>query len=488
MQQLNALMQDYAPLVKAPVTSAELSDRGVRLQAIGNHDKAMEYFEKAILADPASGLAHFNRAQLLSHQSRHEEALCAYQMAEMLGLRLADLDHNMSMALYWLYQPQEALVYCERALKAATPQTRAMILNSKCLILMDLARPAEAFEAANEAVHLSPGFHLARLNRALAGLTVGKWREGWEDYEVRWHGAHEAQNGTFVRPPIPLPQWQGQKIPPGNGLFVFTEQGLGDTFQFVRYVIAARKRFSQLTLACPAPARQLLEHSLGDAGITFQPLDSVRLEGCHWQCPMLSLPFALRDELPEPYECGPYIMAEKSLTDAWASRLEGLPQHKLNVGLCWAGSSTLRRDAQRSIAFAQISPLLEHADVNWISLQKSDDKAGQYRGTHTNLVDWSEGFTDLSQTAALISLLDLVICVDTSIAHLSAAMGKPVWLLSRFEGEWRWLHNRDDSPWYPTMRLFRQRRLLDWAEVIGRVGKELSAFKPERAPSTQSHA
>lgn len=481
MQRLQSLMHDYASLVKQPVTSDELGNRGSELQAIGNTTKALEYFEKAIVADPSSGRAHFNRAQLLTQQSNQEEALRGYQMAEILGLSFPDLDHNIAMTLYWLYRPDEALEYCERALAKAPQALRSIMLNTRCLILMDLARPEEALLAAEESVRLSPDFHMARLNRALANLTLGKWRAGWQDYEVRWHGAHEAQTGAYARPQIPLPQWQGQAIPQGQGLFVYTEQGLGDTLQFVRYLIAARPRFSRITLACPDSTQRLLKHSLSGFDLEFQTLESVRLDGCQWQCPLLSLPYALLDFCSEPYSCGPYIKAEDALIETWKAKLASLDQRRVKAGLCWAGSSTLRRDAQRSIAFERIRPLLDRTDIQWVSLQKSDDKAAQYRGSHPNLVDWSEGFTDLSQTAALIDQLDLVICVDTSIAHLAAAMGKQVWLLSRFEGEWRWLHKCETSPWYPSLRIFRQHKLLEWVEVIARIGKQLDALAQARA-------
>lgn len=478
-------MRDYASLVKKPVTSDELSSRGCELQAIGNTAKAMAYFEEAIVADPASARAHFNRAQLLARQSAHEEALPAYRMAAMLGLNLPDLDHNIAMSLYWLYRPQQALQYCDRALRTAAKESRAIMLNSRCLILMDLDRPDEALLAAKEAVELSPDFHMARLNRALAHLTLGKWHEGWEDYEARWHGAHEAQQGVYTRPPIPLPQWQGQTVPAGQGIFVYTEQGLGDTLQFVRYLKVVKQRFSHVTFACPDAIFTLLQHSFSDLEIRFQTLEKVHFDLCHWQCPLLSLPFALRETHPEPFECGPYIRAQAQHLPRWAEKLRALPANKLKVGLCWAGSPTLRRDAQRSIAFEHLQPLLERTDMVWISLQKSDDKAAQYRGSHPNLLDWSEGFTDLSQTAALIEQLDLVICVDTSVAHLAAAMGKPVWLLCRFEGEWRWLHQRNDSPWYASLRLFRQSTHLQWTDVMARVGVALDHLQP--AAPAQSH-
>jgi tetratricopeptide (TPR) repeat protein len=483
LQQLQILMKDYAPLVKNPITCDELGNRGCELQAVGSMSQALAYFEKAILADPASGRAYFNRSQLLSNLSRHDEALSGYQMAALLGLDFVDLDHNTSMALYWLYRPQEALEHCDRALARAPIESRAIMLNSRCLILMDLARPEEALHAADEAVRLSPGFHMARLNRALANLTLGRWREGWEDYEVRWHGAHEAQTGVFTRPQIPLPQWQGQATPKGQGLFVYTEQGLGDTIQFVRYVIAARQHFTRLTLACPESALPLLRHSLSGLDIELQPLERVKIDGCQWQCPLLSMPYAMRDLLPEPYENGPYIRAQEHHVADWQKRLATLPANKPKVGLCWAGSATLRRDPQRSIAFNVIRPLLERTDVSWISLQKSDDKANHFRGTHPHLIDWSQDFTDLAQTAALISQLDLVICVDTSISHLSAAMGKTVWLLSRFEGEWRWMHKREDSPWYPTLRIFRQEKHLQWAGMMKRIEKELDTLSNSQRTS-----
>jgi hypothetical protein len=293
---------------------------------------------------------------------------------------------------------------------------------------------------------------------------------------------------------LPLPDWRGERWPGaseaeaaaaaagGKRLLVVPEQGYGDSLQFVRYLPLALERFSQVGYICPPPLRRLYEQSLCARWPGLVMLDDAYPDVSNWdyQCPLMSLPMAFGtrvDNIP----ASAYLHADAQQSAAWRARLDALPEPGLpRVGIVWAGGhSGLTEDMARSLPFARIAPLLGSHSVRWISLQKTDDdtkRADARAGAQ--LIDWMDEVTDFADTAALIDNLDLVIAVDTSVAHLAGAMGKPVWLLNRFAGCWRWLRQRDDSPWYPGMRIFTQPERGDWNDVLNRVASALRQRYP----------
>jgi hypothetical protein len=261
-------------------------------------------------------------------------------------------------------------------------------------------------------------------------------------------------------------------------LLVISEQGYGDSLQFVRYLPLALQHFSRVGYMCPRPLRRLYEQSLCSRypGLVLLAPGPVDLRDWDWNCYLMSLPMAFGTRLDNIPAAIPYLHPHARRAARWNARLAALPAPDLpRVGVVWAGGhSSLPEDRERSLTSRQMTPLLALPQVRWISLQKTDDPSKRADAANKErLTDWMDEVTDFADTAALIENLDLVIAVDTSVAHLAAAMGKPVWLLNRFAGCWRWLRDRDDSPWYPNVRLFTQSQRGNWDELLTSVATAL---------------
>ncbi|WP_025602463.1 tetratricopeptide repeat protein [Burkholderia sp. WSM2230] len=356
------------------------------------------------------------------------------------------------------------------------------------VVVKELGWLREAEQHIRQAIALDPANRGARASLGQVLLAAGRYEEAWPYFEDRWANFVDA-NGQPAQdaPQIPLPQWKGERpdlvggahglTAGGARLLVLPEQGHGDSLQFVRYLPLALERFARVGYICPPPLRRLYEESLCARWPGLVMLDDVmpNIGKWDWQCPLMSLPLAFGTRL-DNIPAAPYLHADPQRSASWRARLEALPQPDLpRVGVVWAGGhSGLIEDRARSLTSAQLAPLFALSAVRWISLQKADDLAKRpSAATKPHLTDWMDDVADFADTAAIIDNLDLVISVDTSVAHLAAAMGKPVWLLNRFAGCWRWLRDRDDSPWYPGVRIFTQVQRGDWAEVIERVAAEL---------------
>jgi tetratricopeptide (TPR) repeat protein len=358
------------------------------------------------------------------------------------------------------------------------------------VVVKSLGALDEAERHLQHAIALAPDYLSARAHLATVLLATGRYEEAWPRFEDRWANFANADgsHAPAARPQIPLPQWKGERPESvirsadtptrGTRLLVIPEQGHGDSLQFVRYLPLALQRFSQVGYVCPPGLRRLYEESLCSRwpGLVMLDVGMPRFDEWDWYCPMMSLPMAFGTRLDNIPAATPYLFADPTRAASWRAKLAALPSPVLpKVGVVWAGGhSGMMEDKMRSLTSAQIAPLLALPHIRWISLQKTDDPAKRPDAlSHLGLTDWTNEVADFADTAALIENLDLVISVDTSVAHLAAAMGKPVWLLNRFAGCWRWLRNRDDSPWYPTVRLFTQQRRGDWQEVLTRVSAAL---------------
>jgi Tfp pilus assembly protein PilF len=329
-------------------------------------------------------------------------------------------------------------------------------------------RPQEALAHLNTALSLDPGFVLAHYNRAVVWLKLGRFREGWVEHEWRFAA------GVSVRQPV-CPMWDGGPLE-GRALLVYTEQGIGDTIQFARFLPVLRRKARRLVVATQLPVRRLLE-GLGCIDAWFPMGERAEID-FDVHVAMMSVPALLQiDERSLP-RAVPYLFAEPPRVAAWGQAVRRLTGYK--VGLCWQGNPLFPMDRFRSIPLAAFAPLAAVPGVTLVCLQ---------RGPGTEQIEANRDrvplavFPELDRdgpflgTAAVIQNLDLVITVDTAVAHLAGALGRPVWLLLAANSDWRWLIDRSDSPWYPTMRLFRQRALGDWSTVLAEVaealGKEL---------------
>jgi Flp pilus assembly protein TadD len=440
---------------------------GIVLALQGRMAEAEASYRAALRLRPQNREALNNLGVLLSELGRWSEAERLLREAVRLDPDAADAYRNLGAVLTRLARAAEA----EPMLRLATrlsPDAPEGYFNLGAA-LHDLRRLAEADTAYREALRLRPDFAEAHNNRAYSLLLAGRYAEGWREYEWRWRTKHMAGG---VRG-FAAPQWMGEPLA-GRTLLLHAEQGLGDTLQFCRYapLVAGAGR---VIIEVQPPLKRLMASLPGPFEVFArgEPLPAFDLH-----CPLMSLPFALGPTGEAIPATIPYLAAEPSEAARWRRRLAGPAE--LRVGLVWAGNSHLGYpefaavDARRSIALAALAPLADVAAVRFFSLQKgapsvqaSDPPAGMA------LSDFTAELNDFADTAALIDGLDLVISVDTSVAHLAGAMGKPVWVLNRYDTCWRWLLNRDDSPWYPSLRLFRQPAPGDWRSVIRKVVEAL---------------
>ena len=471
--------------------------RGHALLALGRFEPAIDSYARGIAREPGNRDAHLNRGIALAKLGRREEAIASYDAAIAVNPNDAEAFNNRGAALRSLRRFSEALASCDRAI-ALDPAFSAAF-NNRGMALRDMNRLEEAVASYDAAIGLAPRFGEAHGNRAnalvllrrfeaaIAGyeaalaaspddatircnvgmlnLLLGRFAEGWEDYEARLDmGPIGYDRRELARPP-----WTGEADLAGKRLLLFAEQGLGDTIMAVRYVRHVAARGADVILEVPATLRSLMQ-SVGHVSeivVQGEPRPDFDL-----YCPLLSLPRAFKTRLDTIPADVPYLWAPQSHVAAWRERLA--PLRGLRVGLVWAGNPQHQNDLRRSVGLPALLALLAETDASLVSLQK-DLRPGDadVLRSHPRLIQLGSDLASYDDTAAVISLLDLVISVDTSVAHVTGALGKPVWILLPPNPDWRWLLDREDSPWYPTARLFRQSVLGDWSDVIARVVAEL---------------
>ncbi|MEO8926922.1 MAG: tetratricopeptide repeat protein [Caulobacteraceae bacterium] len=434
---------------------------GIVLNALGRAAEAEASYREAVRLAPHYRDALNNLSVLLSDQGRGEEAEGVLREAVRLGPDRPDALGNLGVVLTKLGRAAEAEPILGEALRLSPDDPDAHF--NLAAAMHELRRLDEAEAGYRQAVRLRPDFADAHGNLAYALLLGGAFEEGWREHEWRWRTKNMQGGERNLR----APPWKGETLA-GRVLLLHAEQGLGDTLQFCRY--APLIEVGARVVLEVQPALKRLMGSLGGVerviarGETPPPFDL--------HCPLLSLPLAFGTTLGAIPAAIPYLAADPEDAARWRERLAALPG--LKVGLVWAGEPKLGYpdraavDHRRSIALAAMAPLGEVAGVSFVSLQKG---AAAARAADPPpglaLADFTAELNDFADTAALVDGLDLVISVDTSVAHLAGAMGKRVWMLNRFDTCWRWLVGRDDSPWYPTLRQFRQSAPGDWASVMG---------------------
>ena len=463
-----ALAHFDAALAIAPGFMEAHNDRGGALMTLERPDEALASFESAIALSPGAAAPHSNRAAALNALERPEDAIVACETAIRLAPGHAGARHNLGTALLKLNRPAEALARFDEAL-AATPEF-SDAHNGRGLALYALRRPAEALASYAAALALRPDDVQARFNRAAARLALGDLPGGFDDYRWRWR-----LPGARLRlPELPCPLWDGEELT-GKSLLVHGEQGFGDALQFARYLPPLAASAARVMLRVDPVLVRLLRTLPGvEVATIYDPA------AYDFHIPLLDLPHVVGTTMTTIPGETPYLAADPVDVAAWAGRLDSLDPRR-RVGLVWAGKSRAHDpaafaiDKRRSLRLEQFAPLAAAPGVQFISLQTGEPAAEAAEPpAGLDLIDLAHDLADFAATAALVANLDLVISVDTAVAHLAGALGKPVWILSRSDGCWRWLNGREDSPWYPTARLFHQRTRGDWDEVIDRVVGELS--------------
>ncbi|RFU46157.1 tetratricopeptide repeat protein [Paraburkholderia sp. DHOC27] len=452
-----------------------LNNRGNALAGLDQPADALASFERALSKQPDFVQGWNNRACVLRDLGRPADALASCDQAIALQPNYADAWSNRANALSDLNRPADAQQSYQRAIELAPALADAW--NNLGLTLVDLGQHPQALQSYEQALSLNPEFAEAHWNASLCLLQMGRLEEGWQKYEWRWERSRiKAGKRVFAQP-----LWLGEFSLAGKTILLHAEQGLGDTLQFCRYAAKVAALGARVLLEVPAELMRLLTglEGVGELIEQGQPLPAF---DCH--CPLLSLPLAFKTEVGSIPASTPYLSADKAASQQWAERLGGATAqapHALKVGLVWAGGNRphvaeLRKnDARRSIALDALRPLFDVPQVQFYTLQMGPaaQQLGDSPELSARVIDYTAYLTDFADTAALVSNLDLVISVDTAVAHLAGALGKPVWILNRFDTCWRWMLTRADSPWYPSARLFRQPALGDWTHVVQSVREAL---------------
>lgn len=482
--QLELALQFVEVVLRAYPSSGDvLHLRGLIALSMNRVEEAENWFARAIDVSPDA--TFYNslcvaqvRLKAFPQAAASARSGLAFAEDHQPDLDTSKLLHNLSMALVLDDKPEDAIDIYQRTIERYPARSEAHGNMGVCLF--QLGKTDLAIHAYRQAIALDPDNLVARGNLGYALLCAGDYKEGWRYFEHRWVTVQAGDSPPGIKPPsLPIRRWLGQELPPGeNRLLVLAEQGFGDTLQFCRYLEMALGHFTEVGFMCPKPLRRLLADSLCSRwpNLTLfeaKPLNALRWD---WYCSLLSLPMAFGTRVDNIPADLPYLYADRRRARKWSSKVATLQPGPLpRIGVVWAGGhSGMAEDRRRSIKLETMAPLLAWPGAHWISLQKTEDisKALSHE-TYPHVVDWMHEARDFADTAALIDALDLVISVDTAVAHLAAAMGKRVWLLNRYAGCWRWLRDRDDSPWYPGMRIFTQTTRGSWAEVIERVLSEL---------------
>jgi len=441
------------------------------LQALGRADEAVAAYDAALALEPEHIESLFNLGTLLETEGDLKMALKCYEKVTALNPGHAAAYCNLGRTYQALHQLDDALACYREALHADANFTVARINMSDVLISQTIY--TEAIASCDAILATQPTHADAHFNKALALLAMGDYRAGWQEYEYRWNCT-----GADTKPAFPPSEWDGQQSLAGKTILLYTEQGLGDTLQFIRYASLVAERGATVHVLAPKALQTLVAGCAGVAAV-FTPGQLLAPFDTH--CALMSLPLLLGTALPTIPTQVPYLGSSAEKNRLWQDRLgrKTALRAGLRVGLAWAGNPRKHQraaqatDRMRSLRFDQIAPLLDVAGIEFFSLQLGDEAVAQLNGD-PRVIDLTSDLHDFEDTAALMANLDLVISVDTSVVHLAGAIGKPVWVLNRYNTCWRWLTERSDSPWYPTARLFRQPSFGDWPSVIAEAKQALA--------------
>jgi len=450
-------------LALAPDHAAARNNLGHVLRQRGDLDAAISQFRQATESDSRYAPAWSNLCGALLESGQTVAAIDAGRRATVADPNNAEGHYNLGNAYSAAPIVAEAAACYRRALQIDRRYTDAWV--NLGAALQHLGECEAAITVLDQALELEPGLPQAQWNKATALLLSGQLCEGWALYEWRWRAV-----AGLTLPAVDRPRWDGAS-PQGQRLLVVAEQGLGDTIQFVRYASMLRVLGAHVTLECPASLKTLLEGSnvadrLIAAGESRPEVDA-------WT-PLMSLPGLLGTDMDSiPADC-PYLSAASADVPMTPD------ERALKVGIVWRGSLTNNRGRFRSCALSDLEPLTDVPGIQVFSLQTELAPEDAARLELLGIVDLGSGFDDFSGSAAAVQSMDLIVSVDTAMAHLAGALGKSVWTMLSTMPDWRWFLDRADSPWYPTMRLFRQRRVSDWAQVVGEVSAALAELKQPR--------
>jgi tetratricopeptide (TPR) repeat protein len=513
--QLGQMEQGIALLLRSlainPGDPVAHNNVGRAQQALGQMDEALASYDSALAIKPDYAGAHYNRAAVLQEGKRLDEALASYDAALTIKPDFAEAHNQRGNVLRDLQRLDEALASYDKALaiepgRAGVHCNRGNALrelnrlddalasygaalainpdyaeahNNRGVALQECLRSDAAMESFDRAIASKPDYAMAYCNKSYVLLYQGDLASGWELMEWRF-------KGEKIKPRFSQPAWLGAEPLEGKTILLHAEEGIGDAIQFCRYAGAVAALGASVILEVQKPIVGLLRQLEGVATVIER---GQKLPAFDYHCPLLSLPLAFKTKLASIPQPTPYLRADETRLRHWRERIgSGL---KLKVGLAWSGGRHSGNAEWRTINEKRNIPLkifsqgLNAVDVDFFSLQKGEQAEAEIRlrqrdyWPRGNFHDFMDEDKELADTAAIIANLDLVVSVDTSIAHLSAALGKPTWILLKYDNDWRWLAAREDSPWYQSVKLYRQGDDQRWEPVLRRVASDLTKVVPQ---------
>lgn len=463
----------HQALILIPDSAEAYNNFGNILMDFEQFEEAEQAYRKAVLLSPEYSEAYNNRGNALKALERWAVAEKSYRQAITINPDYPEAYKNLGVLLAQTGHVEAAEKSFRQAI--ALKPDFAGAYNNLGLILIQVCRYDEAEKAYLQAITLMPDDAIKKFNLSLLYLLLGHLEKGFELYEQRFDGG-SGKAVKILKDQFKALQcnkrWEGDSIV-AKSLLVIAEQGAGDNLMMMRYLpLLKQQNLGKLIISCDPNLRRLFE-SMPEIDEVITLDESLPVNRIDIYCAMMSFPHLFKTKLETIPNKVPYLSVSEIMKKKWKNILRGC--NGLKVGVVWAGNRQYLNDHSRSILLSEFSPLIEVKGVHLISLQKGED-AGQLKNTGWDISDWMEMCEDYLDTAALISEIDLVISVDTSVAHLAGALGKPVWLLNRFESEWRWLLARSDSPWYPTMRIYRQREGGDWGTIMAQIAGDLAEY------------
>ena len=474
LERYEAALADFdRALVLMPDRPYIHANRGAVLMALGRNEEALESLDKTLAAEPDNVLALNGRGGALIRLKRYDEARECYDKALALAPDNAEALTHRGLTLAKLNHFDEALADYAHALRLAPDSLHAHVNRGNALLAMK--RPDEALASFTDAIAVAPDNPEVNFNAAITRLCLGDFHDGWKQYEYRWR---MKEFGGVRWQDMPRPQWRGEKDVQGKTIFLPAEQGMGDAIQFVRYAPMVAALGAKVVVGIHRPLSALIATVDGVSQVI--PAGSA-MPDFDMYCPLLSLPLAFNTELATIPAKVPYIRPYGERITKWGERL---PQNgRLRVGIVWAGSNAHANNARRSMSLERFATVLSVPGVDLISLQKEVSEIDAAILRDHGVLQLGQDFEDFADTAAVVWMLDLVIAVDTSVAHLAGAMAKAVAVLVPYSPDFRWMLDRTDTPWYPTMRLFRQAAVDDWEGPLERVRRELTDLAGRMAVS-----
>ena len=488
-----ALADLNTAIAAAPTFVPAIYNSAVILERMGRFDEALARCDRIVALDPTHAKAWGNRGNALHGLGRGEAAADSYRRSLDAEPNAIEVLCNLATTLRRLGQRDEALQVCDRALAVDGEHTGAWFARGRVLqglhrsdealacfdrvlaatdgdslahfhrgnTLVTLRRHDDAKAAFDRAIGLDADFIHAHTNRAFLCLSIGEFREGWEGYEWRWRDSQ--MFGDL--PQFVQPRWTGVEPLAGKTILVHAEQGLGDTLQFCRYLSMVKALGARVIFEAPPELKPLADTLAGvdefvprERGTALPPFDTY--------CPLLSLPKAFGTELATIPAQVPYMKADAARVAAWRDKLGASSRPR--VGIVWSGNPKHVNDHNRSIRFADLEPMLTDR-VEWISVQKVVRDEDEALLAASAVRHFGSDLKDFGETAALLENVDCVVCVDTSVAHLAGVLGRPLWVMLPHTPDFRWLLDREDNPWYPQARLFRQSVAGEWGDVFARI-------------------